>query len=91
MPATKDRVKSEQNVHARYASLREQPEALLSCLEHAVLRNYRIVISAITWGEPAPPRRLWQTPSASVSMSYSSGIKRGDAATEIRAVPGSRH
>lgn len=31
--------------------LREQPEALLRRLEQAVLRNHRIVISAITWAE----------------------------------------
>lgn len=31
--------------------LREQPEALLSRLEQAVLRGHRIVVSAITWAE----------------------------------------
>lgn len=31
--------------------MREQPEAVLKRLEQAVLRNQRIVVSAITWAE----------------------------------------
>lgn len=31
--------------------MREQPEAVLKRLEQAVLRNHRIVVSAITWAE----------------------------------------
>lgn len=31
--------------------MREQPEAVLKRLEQAVLRNQRIVVSAITWSE----------------------------------------
>lgn len=31
--------------------MREQPEAVLTRLEQAVLRNQRIVVSAITWSE----------------------------------------
>ncbi len=31
--------------------MREQPKAVLKCLEQAVLRNHRIVVSAITYAE----------------------------------------
>lgn len=31
--------------------MREQPEAVIKCLEQAVLRNHRIVVSAITYAE----------------------------------------
>lgn len=31
--------------------MREQPEAVLKCMEQAVLRNHRIVVSAITYAE----------------------------------------
>jgi len=48
----------EQSLYARYPYLlvhhtpiREQPEAVLKRLEQAVLRNQRIVISAITYSE----------------------------------------
>lgn len=55
--------------------MREQPEAVLTRLEQAVLRNQRIVVSAITWTElsqlPAGPALLpnsWLTPSPPASM-----------------------
>ncbi|MGL6019273.1 MAG: type II toxin-antitoxin system VapC family toxin [Gibbsiella quercinecans] len=31
--------------------MREQPQAVIKCLEQAVLRNHRIVVSAITYAE----------------------------------------
>ena len=55
MSPTKDGLTCEQNVYAGTCIcsfiMREQPEAVLKRLEQAVLRNQRIVISAISWSE----------------------------------------
>jgi tRNA(fMet)-specific endonuclease VapC len=46
--------------------LREQPDAVLRRLEQAVLRNHRIVISAITWAELS--QAAWQSGPATQAL-----------------------
>ncbi|CAM4153052.1 PIN domain-containing protein [Serratia silvae] len=68
--------------------MREQPEAVIKRLEQAVLRNHRIVVSAITYakmrfsaiGKKVSPRN-WLTHSAPAWMPS----RPGDATTEVKA------
>lgn len=63
--------------------IREQPEAVLKRLAQAVLRNQRIVLSAVTYAElrfgatcrKASPRHInWLTRSAPAAMPFCPGI-----------------
>lgn len=63
--------------------MREQPEAVIRRLEQAVLRNHRIVVSAITYAEmrfgaigkrPRPVMASWSMRSAPASMQSCRGI-----------------
>jgi tRNA(fMet)-specific endonuclease VapC len=66
--------------------MREQPEAVLKRLEQAVLRNHRIVVSAITYSEmrfgstgPKASRATssWLTRSVPASMPFCPGPRGG--------------
>ncbi|MFC0226669.1 type II toxin-antitoxin system VapC family toxin [Serratia aquatilis] len=76
--------------------MREQPEAVIKCLEQAVLRNHRIVISAITYaemrfsaiGKKASPRHALLVDAFCARLDAVLAWDRAavDATTEIKAV-----
>ncbi|WP_320750704.1 type II toxin-antitoxin system VapC family toxin [Enterobacter roggenkampii] len=72
--------------------MREQPEAVLTRLEQAVLRGHRIVISAITWSEISLAARAAGSSTQQLTEAFASRLDAilpwdraaVDAATEIK-------
>ena len=93
----KDDLTCQQNVYADTCIcsyiMREQPEAVRKCLEQAVLRGHRIVVSAITYSEmrfgatgpKASPRHVLSTTGKSLTLTRNHAIQKQNSGS------GSRH